>query len=252
MRIGIMGSMPEEVVYVQDNLFSKKSEIIGDREFVSGSLYGIETVVSFSRWGKVASSITATNLITCFDVDCIIFTGVAGAISSDLNIGDIIIAKELYQHDVDAQPFFEKYQIPLTKDVFFQTDVELTQKALTAANGFARNINSFIDKAALDKFKIVTPKVCYGKIASGDQVITSSQKTKQIREEMPDLLAVEMEGAAVAQVCKDYKVPFTVIRAISDKADRSAVIDCPKFIDLVAKIYSLAIIKEFYALIKQK
>lgn len=252
MRIGIIGSMPEEIGYIQDNLLSKKSKVIGDREFISGSLYGIETVVVFSRWGKVASSITATNLITCFDVDCIIFTGVAGAISSDLNIGDIIIAKELYQHDVDAQPFFKKHQIPLTKDIFFPSDVELTQKALTAANVIAGNINSFIDKTVLDDFKIVTPKVLHGKIATGDQFITSSQKTKQMKEEMPDLLAVEMEGAAVAQVCKDHKVPFTVIRTISDKSDHSAVIDFPKFIDLVAKIYSLSIIKELYTLIKQK
>jgi adenosylhomocysteine nucleosidase len=250
MRIGIMGSMIEEVGCLQDELVSKSKKIIAGREFISGKLYDIDTVIAFSKWGKVASAVTATNLINSFDVDCIIFTGVAGALSEELNIGDIVIGTEIYQHDIDAQPFFQKHQVPLTQDIFFQTEVELTKKLLTATNSFVSSVDRNIDKNILDEFKIAKPQIFCGKIATGDQFISCANKIKLVKQEMPDALAIEMEGGAVAQVCKDYDKPFAIFRSISDKANSNAAIDFPKYIDKVAKIYSLEIIKRFYELHK--
>ena len=244
-----MGAMPEEIEHIKENLLVKSKKTIGGREFISGNLHGIETVLTFSRWGKVASATTAANLINCFNINYIIFTGVAGAISEKINIGDIVIGDELYQHDMDAQPFFKKHQIPLTQDIFFKSEAELTKQTLIAANNFTNNIYSLINKDILQEFNIEQPKVFLGKIATGDQFITNTKQIELIKAEMPDVLAVEMEGGAVAQVCKDHDIPFIIIRTISDKADHSAIIDFPKFINSVAKKYSLEIIKQLYSLL---
>ena len=108
MAIGIISAMQEEMQTLLDNLQEPVATTKGMRTYYHGKLFNVEIVLVFSRWGKVASATTATQLINDFEVDEIIFTGVAGAISKDLNIGDIIIGKHLYQHDVDASPLFKK------------------------------------------------------------------------------------------------------------------------------------------------
>lgn len=246
MKVGIMGAMPEEIFLLKSELIEPLTETIGGREFHSGQLYGIPTVLVFSRWGKVASTITASILIQKYKIDCLIFVGVAGATAPHLNIGDIVISNQLYQHDMDARPLFNKFQIPLTDTIFFEADLRLIAYAKNSAEQFVDHIENFISFPTRQDFSIVNPTVLVGKIASGDQFISDSVKTNALLTEMPDILAVEMEGAAVAQVCSEYHIPFVVIRVISDKANHQSSIDFQKFISEVASSYSKGIIQNLY------
>lgn len=247
MPIGILGAMPEEVNILKEDMTDVVSERIASREYYTGMLYGVKTTLVFSRWGKVAATIAATTLITKFNVDSIIFVGVAGAIHDELNIGDIVVGSQLYQHDMDASPLFPKFQIPLTEVSVFSSHETLSNHAEEAAKNFcSQEIREVIRPEILQEFYITAPSCRRGIIASGDSFIASVAQKEEIKKHMPDVLAVEMEGAAIAQVCSEYEIPFTVIRTISDKADHSANIDFPKFISQVARHYSRSIIKSMY------
>ncbi len=112
-RIGILGAMPEEINGIVSLLKDKTEVVKGMRTYYLGSINNIEVVVVFSRWGKVASATTVTHLIVEFGITELFFTGVAGAINPDLNIGDIVIASSLIQHDLDARPIMKRFEIPL-------------------------------------------------------------------------------------------------------------------------------------------
>ena len=250
MKIGIMGAMTEEVALIQKDMQADATKSIGGRDYYTGELFGIDTTVVFSRWGKVASSSTASTLINTFGADYIIFTGVAGATAQHLNIGDVVIANKLYQHDMDATPFFDKYSVPLLSRTYFYTDKNLFEKSHTAAQNFVDNdMESCIEAEILSEFSISQPKVYSGTIASGDQFVTDPVKIANLLKEQPETVAVEMEGAAVAQVCCEHETPFIVIRTISDKADHSAPVDFANFISKISNHYSHGIIKNLYGLI---
>lgn len=171
-------------------------------------------------------------------MDQLIFTGVAGASSPDLNIGDIVISSQLYQHDMDARPLMLRHEIPLTGMTFLKADFALMKKAQAATSGLLATLSEKIPPEELGAFAITQPKCVLGTIATGDQFIGDSEQTATIMTERPETVAVEMEGAAVAQVCNDYKVPFVVIRTISDKANHKSVIDFPRFIENVGRHYA--------------
>lgn len=249
MKIGIMGAMPEEVDIIREQMKDISEVEHGGRKYYLGKLNNTDVVLVFSRWGKVASATTATSLITEFKINQLIFTGVAGAVSPNLKIGDIVIGEQFYQHDMDARPLFEKHVIPLTGMTFFKADAALIKRAESACNNLLKSPIEHIGVGggALKEFGITKPKCVVGSIASGDQFIADSKKTEAILYDQPKTAAVEMEGAAVAQVCHDYKIPFVVIRTISDVANHSAHIDFPKFIDQIAKHYSENIIKNMFS-----
>jgi adenosylhomocysteine nucleosidase len=238
MKIGIMGAMPEEVAILLEQMQNKTSTTLGGREYTEGKLHGADVVLVFSRWGKVASASTATTLINYFNVDRLIFSGVAGSVSKDLNIGDVVVSSKLYQHDMDPTPMLPKFQIPLTDYAFMESDANLIAQALQSGKALAENISVFISEEAREKFNLNNVKVTSGVIASADSFIASSEQAQQILKEMPETLAVEMEGAAVAQVCTDYKIPFVVIRTISDNANTDSHVDFPAFIQSVASLYT--------------
>lgn len=244
MTIGIMGAMPEEIESIKSLMTEVTSHQLGGRTYHQGKINQLDIVLVFSRWGKVASAITTTTLITHFGIDRLIFTGVAGATSSSLNIGDIVIADKLYQHDMDARPLMPRYEIPLTDTTFFHADNKLVEKAATAANKTLSQLKEKISSQLLTQFDIEHPKAVIGTIATGDQFISNNTQTNSIIAEQPETLAVEMEGAAVAQVCQEHTIPFTIIRTISDKADHSSAIDFPLFISTIAREYSKQLINE--------
>lgn len=236
-RIGIMGAMNNEVSELRNLLELESTEIIGSREYHLGTLQGVSVVLVFSRWGKVASSSTASTLITKFGVKKIIFTGVAGGVAKQVNIGDVIISEKLYQHDMDARPLFSLHTIPLTERSFFEPCPELKALAEQSAQDC---LNSHEFKKTFQNFGILNPKVISGIIASGDQFINSSEKAQQLLEDQNALSAVEMEGAAVAQVCAEHDTPFIIIRIVSDKADEKAQINFMDFIESLASQYAAA------------
>lgn len=236
--IGIMGAMPEEVDSIRAHMTDVKEVDHGNRKYYVGKIHHHDVVLVFSRWGKVASAATTTSLITEFNITQLIFTGVAAAASSDLNIGDIVISDRLYQHDMDASPIFQRYQIPLTDLTFMSADDALKKKAHRTVGGLLESLTQKIPADSLTRFEITSPRCCFGLIGTGDQFVSNHKTLQALVEDVPDLMAVEMEGGAVAQVCHDYHIPFVVIRTISDKADHSACVDFSLFIREVARYYS--------------
>ena len=251
LTIGIISAVSGEsgrlLEYMKEPVATEK----GMRTYYRGKLHGIDTVLVASRIGKVAAAATATNLILEYQVDIIIFTGVAGAIDPSLNVGDVVIANALIQHDMDARPFCPVYEIPLLKIRACHPDTLLEQLAMQASQQFVREeIPGVIPSTILNEFKIVEPKVLTGLVITGDQVISQDSQKIQLREKLPDALCVEMEGASVGQVCYEYGVPFAIIRTISDYANHEHTpIDVKKFVTQVSGYYSVAIIKNMYQLV---
>jgi len=234
--------MPQEINSVLNAMTQVELSTFGKRTFYKGILFDKPVVLAFSNWGKVAAATTATQLINTFNIDELVFTGVAGALQTHLNIGDVIIGTHLYQHDMDARPLFKQFEIPIINKTKFYTDKILSQKLFKATTTFLSNLNNTL----LQKdFNIQDPQVYKGSMASGDQFISSYDKIKALNTNLPDVLCVEMEGAAVAQVCYDYDVPFAIMRTISDKAKDNAHIDFQQFAEKVASIYALGILKNF-------
>lgn len=246
--VGIMGAMPEEINGVVSLLEECTQASIGMRTYFSGHINGIKTVVVFSRWGKVAAAATVTTLIHKFNITELIFTGVAGAVSDELNIGDIVVAKRLVQHDMDARPLMPQYEIPLLNKTFFDTGSEQLSIATKAVESLLDNnqLHQLIADEALSQFGITQPKLYIGDIASGDQFFSNHQQKQQLLQQLPSILCVEMEGAAVAQVCYENQIPFTIIRTISDAANEASHIDFPSFISKIAGKYSAAVTGNIY------
>jgi adenosylhomocysteine nucleosidase len=246
--IGIMGAMPEEIEGVAALLNNCKKSAMGQRIYYSGQINDIDTVVVFSRWGKVAAATTATTLIHEFKITELLFTGVAGAISPDLKIGDIVLGKRLIQHDMDARPLMNQYEIPLLSKTYFESDaahLAIASKAIHTVFE-SKSLHSVIGDEELVEFKISKPKLFMGDIASGDQFFSSNEQKQALVIQLPNVLCVEMEGASVAQVCYEYEIPFSIIRTISDTADDKSPIDFPSFINKISSKYSTEIIKNIY------
>lgn len=248
--IGIMGAMPEEISGITHLFHDVTVDTFGQREYYSGWFKEQKFIVVFSRWGKVAAATTVTTLIHEFGVTEVLFTGVAGAIHPGLKIGDVVIGKRFIQHDLDGQPLMPKFEIPLLNETYLNIDKEKLEKAKQAVEEVLRDeqLHQLISDNNLRIFGITKPKLYLGDIASGDQFISSDAERERISEELPGVLCVEMEGASVAQVCYEYKVPLTVIRTISDEANASSVTDFPNFIKAISSVYSVAFVKELFQL----
>ncbi len=244
-----MGAMAQEIDEVKALLKEKTIVNIANREFVVGKIGDVRCVVAFSKWGKVAATITATLLIQEFGVTDLFFIGTAGALADGLKVGDIVISKRLVQHDLDARPIISRFELPLLNRVYVSSDFHLTELAGKAvSNLLERGVEYMVGEEAVKDFNLA-PKLYFGDIASGDQFINSNEKRQEILGLLPDVLCVEMEGAAVAQVCLEFETPFTVIRTISDTADHNARIDFGKFILEVANAYSRSIVSEIMRLV---
>ncbi len=247
-NIGILGAMAQEIDEVKALLTEKTVVKIANREFVVGKIGTMRCVVAFSKWGKVAASITATLMIQEFAVTDLVFIGTAGALIDGLQIGDVVISKRLVQHDLDARPMMSRFEIPLINRVFVDSDPGLSDLAGRAvSNLINKGVKQMVGEETVKEFGL-NPKLHFGDIASGDQFINSVEKRDEIKGLLPNVLCVEMEGAAVAQVCLEFGTPFTVIRTISDTADHNARVDFNKFVSEVANAYSKAIIGEMIRL----
>ncbi len=246
--IGIMGAMPEEITGVARLLANKQEYTTGMRTYYTGTLNGINAVVVFSRWGKVAAAATVSTLIHKFNVTHLIFTGVAGAIDNSLKIGDIIVAHRLIQHDMDARPIKTQYEIPLLGKTWFDCDSNLAKIAGHAVSDMLENkhLHELIASDEFEQFGIKKPSLHIGDVASGDKFFANNEDKHQLTKELPSILCVEMEGAAVAQVCYEYSLPFVVIRTISDAANEQSAIDFPTFINSISSRYSTQVVKNIF------
>jgi adenosylhomocysteine nucleosidase len=247
-HIGVIGAMPEEVQRLHELLADETiTERVG-RRFHQGRVGDQRVTLVQSRIGKVAAAITATTMIRDFDVDAIVFTGIAGALADDLRIGDVVVATDLIQHDLQGPPeMFARGEIPLAGVVEIRTDETLTAAATSAARSFADDIDTIVDAERRAELGIDRPRVHAGQIATGDEFIEGDLKAV-VRTRTPEALCVDMEGAAVAQVCLEHgDVPLCVIRSISDLASGTASIDFPVFLEVLAQHYSAGILARMFA-----
>ncbi|WP_048438341.1 5'-methylthioadenosine/adenosylhomocysteine nucleosidase [Caenimonas sp. SL110] len=230
MTIAIVSAMREELAAVLALMPDEHKQLAAGREFFVGHLHGRDVVAVLSRIGKVAAATTASVLIQQFGVKAIVFTGVAGGLAPGVHVGDVVVADEFLQHDLDASPIFPRYEVPLYGVSRFATDAALTAQLAAAAQRALPGV-----------------KVHRGLVVSGDRFVSTTGESRALQSALPDALAVEMEGAAIAQVCHDFGIPFAAVRTISDRADDAAHGDFLKFIEEVASRHSAAIVQALLA-----
>lgn len=212
--IGIIVAEVEEMEAIKEIMINISSIDIYNLKIYTGTINNKEFLLVRGGVGKVNTSRVCQIITDKFDLDCIINLGSAGGLSEDLNIGDIVLGEKLVQHDFDVTAFGrEKGFIPETGK-FFESDKNLLEKC--------KNIK-------IDNQKIVT-----GIISSGDIFLTDTKLKEKIKQDF-NATCVEMEGAAIAQVCILNKVPFLVIRSISDIPNGKNEIDFNKYLKLASK-----------------
>lgn len=246
-RTGIVSAMPQELSAVLARLPDEQRQRVAGRDFWVGHWHGHAVVAVLSGVGKVAAATTATALIERFGVERMLFTGTAGGLGEGVRVGDLVLADVFVQHDMDASPLFPRFEVPLTGRSRFGTDAALSAALGQAARSTVAAPADTLGADAVAEFGLAAPRVHTGLIASGDRFVATSAESAALRTALPDALAVEMEGAAVAQVCHDYAMPFAALRTISDRADDAAHVDFMRFIDQVASRYSAAILEAYFS-----
>lgn len=218
--IGIIAAMDEEIVTIKELMQDAETKKIFDLEFIIGKINSKEAILVKCGVGKVNSARTTQILIDNFDIEYVINVGTAGGLNNDIEIGDIVIAEKLVQHDFDITAGrHEKGYIPNTGK-YFECDKKLIKRSKEVINSLNEN------------FKTVV-----GLIATGDIFVQDINVKNRIKEEF-DADCAEMEGAAIAQVCTLDKIPFIVIRAISDKPNGNNGVDFEKYLDMACKRYA--------------
>ena len=241
-RIALVSAMYEELAAVLARMPDEQKTVVAGREFWVGHWHGHEVVAGLSRIGKVAAATTATTLIERFGVTRIVFTGVAGGLAPQVNVGDVVVAREFIQHDMDASPLFPRHEVPLTGMTRFPADVALSNALVAAAPLAMQDMLATLPQSEWLSIDLPKAQVHQGLIASGDRFVSQTLESQALQSDLPDALAVEMECAAMAQVCHDYDVPLAAVRTISDRADDAAHVDFPRFIQSIASRYSVAVL----------
>ncbi len=236
-QIGIIAALPQELDMIIDVLDDKEVVKLYDKKVYKGKIGNINVIAMLGDMGKVNASISSQLLMSNFKLDTLIVTGLAGGLNSEYEIGDIVFAKEVFQHDygflgengfvthsIGSMPeigigvdrsFFVNTNV-IDFDIYKDTKLIQPSFALVPVDGKNRK-----------------PQIHSGVIATGDQFIANDKRKSELIELGADL--VEMEGAAIAQVALLFNVPILIIRTISDKAGFKAKLDFPAFIDLVSE-----------------
>ena len=221
MKYGIIGALDEEIEYFKEAVSNYKEERQAAITFYSGEWYGHSIVFCKCGVGKVNAALTTQLLIDRYDVQSIIFTGVAGALDDSLNVGDVVISSECQEHDMDATAYgFERGIIPMYDG---PSIFPAAKKLIKAAQKAAGSVEEF------------QGKVVIGKIISGDKFVADKAEVEELRQ-LFQASCVEMEGAAVAHVANVNDIPYLVIRSISDKANGQAADSFDNYVKYAAKI----------------
>jgi adenosylhomocysteine nucleosidase len=244
-RIGILSALPEELQAILEFMPHARQECLAGRVFWVGHCAGVSVVAVVCGIGKVAAATTAALLWQRYAVTGMLFTGVAGGLAEGVCVGDVVVAESLLQHDMDASPLFPRHEVPGYGRSRFLTDIRWCRGLVMAAQAVVADVSRRLDPATMIDSNKRDPQVHQGLILSGDRFVATSAESVVLRVTHPDAVAVEMEGAAVAQVCCDLGVPLAVVRTISDRADDSAHVDFRQFVDEVARRYSVQIVKHW-------
>ncbi len=246
-RTAIVSALHDELASVLALMPDEHRQTVAGREFWVGHLHGQDVVAVLSGIGKVAAATTAGLLIERFGVDRIVFTGVAGGLGAGVNVGDVVLARQFLQHDMDASPLFPRHEVPGYGRARFGADAALTDALELACERMLYTLPQQLDAGTVAAFGLHTPRLHQGLLISGDRFVATTLESQTLQRDLPEALAVEMEGAAFAQVCHDFGVPLAVVRTISDRADDAAHMDFPRFLREVASRYSQAIIESMMA-----
>ncbi|WP_350343357.1 5'-methylthioadenosine/adenosylhomocysteine nucleosidase [Proteinivorax tanatarense] len=224
--LAVMGAMEEEIALFREAMDDVDKNQKAGLTFYKGEIDNKKIILVHCGIGKVNAAICTQILIDDFGVDNIIFTGVAGALSANLNVLDVVVSTDCIQHDLNVGAFgYEAGTVPRLNKKEFAADDALVKLALKSA----KNIENF-------------PQIVSGRILSGDEFIADKQRALHLADKFSGH-CVEMEGAAVAQASYLNDVSFVIIRAMSDKADGTADVDFPKFVQQAAN-NSLALVRE--------
>lgn len=218
-KLGIVGAMTVEVETLKSQMEGLKVTPKAGMEFYEGVLNGLDVVVVVCGVGKVNAALCVQVLCDCFAVTHVINTGVAGSLSAEMDIADLVISKDAMYHDFDCHPINDNYavgQVPGLPVLAFPADELLIKLAMEAAEEVQPGHNRI------------------GRVASGDQFICAAEQKEYIIRHT-GALCTEMEGAAISHAAWRNQVPFVVLRAISDKADASAEMDYPTFEAIAAR-----------------
>lgn len=249
MTTAILSALSEEQGGLVQALEQREYFQYAGREFWRGCLHGQMVVLGLSGIGKVAAATTAVVLLERLNVQRIVFIGVAGGMGEGVQVGDVVVATQFLQHDMDASPIFPRWEMPGYGCTRFVCDPALTVPLFEAATIYLASAKAGFDPQNSEITHDHAARVHQGLIISGDRFVSTSAESAALRVVLAaaghQALAVEMEGAAVAQVCSDFGKPFAAMRIISDRADDSAHIDFPRFLREVARPYADHIIKGF-------
>ena len=224
-RLGIIGAMEEEVALLRAQLHNATTEFHAGFEYTLGEYAGHDIALLKSGIGKVNAAIGATLLCQLYTPDAVINTGSAGGFDPSLDVGDVVISEAVCHHDVDVSPFGYAYgQVPGQPQCFLPNAelVKVAQEALQT----------------LPQLKAKT-----GLIATGDRFMYDPADVEQVRQRFPEMIAAEMEAAAIAQVCHAFEVPFVIIRALSDIAGKENVVTFEQFLETAARHSANLILK---------
>lgn len=218
-----MGAMPEEIAPILEKIGDYKTTEFAGNKYYEAKYNGIELVIAYSKIGKVFSTLTAATMIEHFGAEKLLFSGVAGAISSELKVGDLIVATQLSQHDLDITAFGHPFGYVPEGKVFVESDAELLALSKFVASEMGLHVKE-------------------GIIATGDQFVANEERKNWIGD-IFGADALEMEGGSVAVVCDALNVPFFILRAISDAADMDASFSFDAFLESSAKISAEFVMK---------
>jgi len=227
---------------------SIRVQTVARRDFYLGNIAGRPCVVVLSRIGKVAAAATTAILIETFKATEIVFAGLAGGIHRSVQIGDIVVASSLMQHDLDARPLFDRYEVPMLGLAQFAPDPALNRALASHSDAYLKELSAQGGPAPSARAAGVRlPRAHLGLIATGDIFVSDPACGADIRGRLPEALCVEMEGAAMAQVCHEFGVPYAVMRVISDHADQHAKGHFADFLEQWAGHYTCGVLLKFMA-----
>ncbi|MFV9998132.1 MAG: 5'-methylthioadenosine/S-adenosylhomocysteine nucleosidase [Arsenophonus endosymbiont of Dermacentor nuttalli] len=222
MKVAIICAMEQEVALLREQINAQPSLSWGSCEIYCGKFDDLDIALLKSGIGKVAAAIGTTLLIEYFAPEIVINTGSAGGLIPTLQVGDIVVSTQVCYHDVNITAFgYQPGQMAQCPATF------------TANKELVRLAEKFITKLDLHA-------VC-GLICSGDSFINGAEELTYIRQTFPTAIAVEMEGAAIAHVCHQFGIPFVVVRAISDVADKESHLSFEEFLPVAARQSSLMV-----------
>lgn len=222
MKVGIIGAMEQEVTLLRDKIENRHTLALAGCEIYTGTLNGVEVALLKSGIGKVAAALGTTLLLQLCKPDVVINTGSAGGLAPTLKVGDIVVSDEVRYHDADVTAFgYEPGQMASCPAAFVADD-----KLIAAAELVIKQLDL---------------NAVRGLVVSGDAFINGAAPLERIRTTFPQAIAVEMEATAIGHVCHQFKVPFVVVRAISDVADQESHLSFDEFLSVAAKQSSLMV-----------